>query len=471
MGILEGKLNVSTKWSIGDIIKPDGEIGQLSIDKNSICFHVNGAGDIFPKNFVGTDDGHYYKVFTHGQGKSDLKGYFYRVSKVFMYNGIDYTNYIGDYIEGVDSFSFEIPELTNWLRIPSVEYQELSEDRATIYELSTPMIVLKESNPKIYIKYEIKDFINGVVNNNEMSIKKIPRVFVEFLEPSNDIGVKLNVEIVTRFFSLLIGKISTVEDIRLKLAEKEMRMWLFLNHDFNIKSSQNVYWRRFRTESKNTLECLKIWFESWYSFSQDESFRFLQDAYFYTCSNRILNLEDIFLTYCKFLEGYDLRVSKDEDSANELFELLVNVMKEKDVSDIFKPIFKEVGSRYRHKNVAQWISTGFLGRISLNSRIKKLDGKFHGIIGANSENVVKDSSPDTYYSKIARTRNYYSHYKPDSTGVLTFTELYYSLPVLDAIITTILMSEMGISDDTIKSILIKDEEYWHLVTHLREGSE
>ncbi|HLR69634.1 MAG TPA: hypothetical protein VK105_21305 [Virgibacillus sp.] len=66
MGILEGKLNVSTKWSIGDIIKPDGEIGQLSIDKNSICFHVNGAGDIFPENFVGTDDGHYYKVFTHG---------------------------------------------------------------------------------------------------------------------------------------------------------------------------------------------------------------------------------------------------------------------------------------------------------------------------------------------------------------------------------------------------------------------
>jgi len=27
MGILEGKFSVNTKWSKGDIIKPDGEIG------------------------------------------------------------------------------------------------------------------------------------------------------------------------------------------------------------------------------------------------------------------------------------------------------------------------------------------------------------------------------------------------------------------------------------------------------------
>lgn len=300
-----------------------------------------------------------------------------------------------------------------------------------------------------------------------MSLKKTPRVYVEFSEPTNDIAVSSNIEIIMRFFSLLIGRISTADDIRLTLHEKDMRMWLFLNYDYSAKTNINAYWMRYRTKGEDTFEILKSWFNKWYSFSLDESFKFLQDAYFHTCSKRMLNIEDIFLTYCRFLEGYDLRVSKDEEVANQLYELLLGSMGEKAVSDMLIPAFKEVGSRYRYKDVAKWISTGFLGRISLESRIKRLDEKFYGIIAANSKNIVKIDSPEIYYSKIVKTRNYYSHFKPNSNDILTIHELYYSLPVLDSLITTILMSEMGIDSDTIKSIIIRDEAFWHLVTHLR----
>lgn len=467
MSIFEGKFTVNTKWSTEDIIKADGNIGQLSIDKNSISFHIDGSGDVFARNFVGSGDMHNYKVFTYGQGKSDSSGYFYRVSKVFLYNGSDYINYTGDYIEGIDSFSFEIPELTDWLRIPSVEFSELEDETAIIHELLTPTIVLRETNPKIYIKYEIKDFISGIDNHNEMSLKKIPRVFIEFAAPTNDAAVTSNIKIVMRFFSLLIGRISTADDIRLTLHGKDMRMWLYLNYDFSVKTSGNAYWMRYRTKSEDTFKFLKYWFERWHSFSVDESFKFLQDAYFNTCSKRTFTIEDIFLTYCRFLEGYDLRVSKDEDVANQLYELLIGIMRGKAVSDILTPAFKKVGSKYRYKDTAKWISTGFLGRISLESRIRRLDENFYGIIAANSKSVVKTNFPEIYYSKIVKTRNYYSHFKPNSMDILTINELYYSLPVLDAIITSILMSEMGIDCDTIKSILIHDEVFWHLVTHLR----
>lgn len=142
-------------------------------------------------------------------------------------------------------------------------------------------------------------------------------------------------------------------------------------------------------------------------------------------------------------------------------------MGEKVVSDMLIPAFKEVGSKYRYKDVAKRISTGFLGRISLASRIKRLDEKFYGIIAANSENIVKIDSPQIYYSKIVKNRNYSSHFKPNSIDILTINELYYSLPVLDSIIITILMSKMGIDSDTIKSIMTRDEVFWHLVTHLR----
>lgn len=199
MGILDGKFTVNTKWSKGDIIKSNEETGQLSVDKNTITFHIDGSKDIFARNFVGHKD-HTYKVFTYGPGESDTSGYFYIVSKVLLYNASDYTNFTGDNIEEIVSFSFEIPELTDWLSIPSVEFITLEDGTSIIHEISTPTITLKEKNPKIYIKYEIKDLLGGIDNQNEMSIKKLPRVFVEFDTPTYDAEVESTIEIVMRFF-------------------------------------------------------------------------------------------------------------------------------------------------------------------------------------------------------------------------------------------------------------------------------
>lgn len=180
MNIHEGKINVSTKWSKNNVIEADGTIGQLMINRNKITFHIDGYRDVFGRNFVGSGDFHTFKVYTYGQESSDSTGYFYRVSKVFLYNGSDYSDYSGDTIDEIESFSFEIPELTDWLRTPSVEFGQLDDGTSFIHELLTPTINLKECNPKIYIKYEIKDLFEGIDNHNDMSLKKNPRVFVEF---------------------------------------------------------------------------------------------------------------------------------------------------------------------------------------------------------------------------------------------------------------------------------------------------
>lgn len=255
---------------------------------------------------------------------------------------VNYTDYTGDNIDGISSFSFEIPELTDWFLIPSVEFGALDDGTAVICELLTPTIALRETNPKIYIKYELKELFSGINNRNEMTLKKVPRVFVEFEAPTNDTAVISTIEIVMRFFSLVIGKLSTANDIRMKLDGKDMRMWLFLNHDFSVNINRNAYWLRYRTKSEDVLEFLTHWFEKWYVFSLDESFKFLQDAYFDTCTKRVWTIEEMFLVYCRFLEGYDLRISKDEDVANSLYELLKENMKEKAVSDILSPVFKSV---------------------------------------------------------------------------------------------------------------------------------
>jgi len=467
MGVSDCEIKVTTKWSSGDVIRPDGDIGQLSINKNSITFHLDGSGDIFARNFVGSGDMNNYKVFTYGQGKPDSSGYFYAVSKAFLYNGSDYKDYSGDKIEGISSFSFEIPELTDWLVIPSVEFGAFDDGTAVICELSTPIIPLKEADPKIYIEYEIKELVSSINNRNEMSLKKVPRVFVEFESPVNDEAVFSNIEILMRFFSLVIGKVSTANDIRMKLDGKDMRMWYFLHHDFSVNSNRNPYCLRYRTKSEDVLELLSLWFRKWYFFSSDESFKFLQDAYFETCTKRVWTIEEIFLVYCRFIEGYDLRISKDEDIANSLYELLIEKLKEEAISDILSPVFKTVESKYKYKEVARWISAGFLGRIGLESRIKRVDERFYCIIATNGSDVLKVDSLQKLYSGIVKTRNYYSHFKPDSTGILNLNEIYHLLPAMNATITTILLSEMGIESDRLKSILVHDDVFWHLVTHLR----
>lgn len=103
---------------------------------------------------------------------------------------VNYTDYTGDNIDGISSFSFEIPELTDWFLIPSVEFGALDDGTAVICELLTPTIALRETNPKIYIKYELKELFSGINNRNEMTLKKVPRVFVEFEAPLY--GVKQN---------------------------------------------------------------------------------------------------------------------------------------------------------------------------------------------------------------------------------------------------------------------------------------
>lgn len=465
----DGRIEINTKWSKGNILKGDNNIGHLSIKGNEITFSIDDEGDIFARNFIGYKEGHIFKVFTYGQEKVNSTGYFYRVSKVFLYNGNDYDKY-DDTIDGIESFSFEIQELKDWLKIPSIEWEALEDETVIIHELETPIINLKDKNVKVYIKYECKDFIEGISSLNAMALRKCPRIFVEFQTPQNDVVVSNYIRIITRFFSLLIGKVSKVNDIRLNLVDKELRMWLFINEDFSVNNDRNLYMINYRTTFQEISEHLNIWFETWYDFSNDSSFMFLQNYFFSTCSGEYWMIEELFLTYVKFIEGYDLRVSQDEKKAELLYESLVDVMKSNNVMKILLPEFKKVGSKskYKEKDIAKWISNGFLGRVALEDRISRIDKKFFNIISSNSSDVINGISPNDLYKKIAKTRNYYSHFKSDSEGILDMKEIYALIAVMKFMITIILLSHMGLENDIIRSIIIKDEVFWSFTKHLRK---
>jgi len=460
----------STKWSKDNKIRDDGDIGQLSINGNAISFHIDGYGDIFARNFVGQDSMHNYKVYTYGQSKSDETGHYYRVSKVFLYNG-DYTEFTGDYITDIKSFSFEIPGLPSWLNIKSVDVGISEDETFIIHELPTPTIVLKQADPYIYIDFERKDVIENFDDNNQKAIKKIPRIYVVFSDLVDDRKVVDTIKILMRFFSLLIGKISIVEDIRLDLEGSTLKMWLFLNKDFSVHYSWNAYWMYSRYKFEDIHDSLLQWFERWYSFSCDESYEILLEAYFQICGKKTFNIEEIFLTYCRFMEGYDLRKSHDEEIAQELEREILPVLSEDSFNKALSPYFIKASSKYKPKDTAQWISTGFLGRIGLDSRIKRIDEVHFSFIEINRDKICKGIDVNKIYGKISKTRNYFAHYKADKTGILEIGEMYNALSYMEMLILSVLMSEMGIDTEKRKNAFVHDEVFWMNATHLRPAAE
>ena len=98
-----------------------------------------------------------------------------------------------------------------------------------------------------------------------------------------------------------------------------------------------------------------------------------------------------------------------------------------------------------------------MSRITLETRLKKLDEEHGSIVAGNTEYVYKESNADKYFSAIVKTRNYYSHYKPDRDGVLTFGQMCNSIDVLKCLIIMILFSHMGMDIDTAKQIMIHDD--------------
>lgn len=457
---------VNTKWSKGDKTLDNGEIGTLTIENNNIKFHLNGYSDIFARNFVGNYDDHVFKVYTYGEDKYVDNGHLYQVSKAFLYNGFDHSEFAQDAITNIESFSFEILGLTEWLGFKSVDVGVTEKQTAVIYEVETPTIILLDGKIKIYIKYESKDFIESLTSYSKKTITKTPRIFVEFNELKTDKEVLNIIERITRFFAIVMGRVGYANDIRLKLYGRKMRMWLFFNHDFSFNLDSKAYIFIDRINSKFALENIQLWFTNWFVFCGVEQYEMLLNAYFQMHSKKTHLIDEMFLTYCRFIEGYDLRISTDEDKADRLKEHILEPLKAKELKDIFNPIFNSVGSSYRPKDLAKWIATGFLERIGLTDRLKRIDGQHLRFISSNYQWVYGNKEDHNLYQQITQTRNYFSHYKADSTGLLTLQEMHNTLPVLDATITSILLSQFGIEEDTKKNVFAKDQMYGFISHHL-----
>lgn len=100
-----------------------------------------------------------------------------------------------------------------------------------------------------------------------------------------------------------------------------------------------------------------------------------------------------------------------------------------------------------------------------------MDEAHFSFIAANRDRICKGIDANKIYGEIAKTRNYYAHYKADQSGILEIGEMYNTLSYMEMLILSVLMSEMGIDTETRENAFIHDEVFGMNATHLRPAAK
>lgn len=463
------------------------EIAELIIDGNSIEFYSRFHGQVFPTTFIGNNGVHSYKVFVNGSSRSNNNRTLdytssHRVFYVLMQN---FTFSKGTDISGITSFSFAIPELINWLGIKTVFYSNTDMGDTAAGEEHLNPIILHDANPNIEIYFETKSFESSIANDDRTSItiNQEPRIAVRYEQSKSIEDVMSDIECLMQFFGLLIGTVSTTNDIRLSVEGQELKSWLYFNKDFSYNTTVIDLFDKPRTYLYIIKNEIKQYYTNWRNFFFDDTFALLRRIYFSVNNKNDIFAEEVFVEYMRILDGYHTRISGDEETKIKLKNAINTVKKEiknliftEEGKLLFENTIKTVIPGWKcnstHKDeIANWIASGFLSKTSLSHRLRELDEQHFKIISKNAisiENQRRDMPQkqdnsnenlvELYFKELADTRNYYSHYKLDTSGVLKSGQILDSINVLKATIISIFLEHMGMDKELIRKTLAFDSE-------------
>lgn len=483
------------KWGVEG---HEDEVGELLIDGNHVEFYSRYKDFVFPgETFVGGDGQHGYKIFVNGpaapsRNKALSYAKSYHVLYVLMQND---SFQKGNDITGIKEVTFAIPELVEWFGLPFVEYRETPQGELAVAELDYKDILLHDSNPKMEIYFESKTIneSENMFSSISKIVKKEPRIRILYQDSKSVNDVIDDIECVMQFFGLLIGKVSIADDIRLTIEAKKLKSWLYINKDFSYNCRMWDAFSKPRTYHYVVFEQLSNLFSNWRVFFYDSHFSMLRRIFFAANNSREMFAEDVFVEYMRILDGYHTRISGDENTQQQLKQALKNAkdcIKKQIFTEDNKPIFEQSIKKvlpewkYNSKNIgdiSEWIASGYLGKKSLSSRLKDLDGKYH-ILQDNAEHIMgskqtenqdeKNQIVELYYKSLGDTRNYYSHYKENMDGVLDLNQIFDSIRALKATILSIFFKHMKMDDDIVRRILAFDYELnWQTQVLIKDGDK
>ena len=459
-------------------------VGEIVIDGNSIEFYVRDTCSHFVHAFNGGDGHFVYTVFVNGpeyigNNRTLIYSSCYRVLCVLKSSRCH-----KDSIEkeNVTKCSFTIPELIPWIGMKTVNYEQISMTEAIgIEEELKDITLLKNENKEVKLVFSSKTCENILDNRSATSVlvEKVPEIHITYCHSVSLEQVRSDIQMNMEFWGLIIGHVSTAEDIHVHFCggnegeEHDCKM-MYINADYSYNLHAIDIFSRPNTNLKMLQESIHSLYERWDNFFHDENYSYIRNSYFMVNSKTQPLLEDVFITYVRILEGYDLRISGDDSLRERIWSRIKPIEKEikdairedeikKKIESAISPIIDDWKLNSSHAGeIARWIADGFIGKITLETRIRRLDDKHLNIIAKNKTVIEKyDSnsvSAEGYYALISRTRNYYSHFKEDDSRILSVGQMRDTVNVLKGLILMLFYEAMGLSTEDARGILIRNTE-------------
>lgn len=487
-------LELIEQWVPVDSEMEHPNIGILSANNNNISFSIRHVSNPLQKIFTTYSGSSFYKLYAFGIQEFSSNGTHYYIQKMFKYNGNDSDKFSDrDSINNITQVCFEIPQLHYWINQPGLEL-DLHSKEISLKSLPLDTIPIKESSPQIAISYFTQfPFYTG---EPSCSLANIPRITIKYDVPVNDSVATSDIQIITKFLSLLIGKVTFVENICLTIASTPNPVFLFLNSDFSFN---NKYFNiPYSFDFNNIKDKLTYYFNNWYTFYSKKEYQLLLDGYF-RCNNTSKNtIDNIFLTYCRFFDGYSMRKSNIDDSRTRSLETDLNqllsssnitnilteifskhnlsydpekltnyltqqlntnstelkidlrvALKDDPIRSVLENLYTAYSLKYTPKNIAKKLAELARDKVTYQERLKQLDSCFFNIL-SNSINMFSSiDNPHLLFEYIKNTRNFYAHYKSDTEKTLTINEMFFSITSFELLTLTILLTEMGFNSSLI----------------------
>ncbi|MBO4845834.1 MAG: hypothetical protein J5525_05940 [Lachnospiraceae bacterium] len=466
------------------IASNDEHIGEIIIDGNSIEFYVRDTNNPFVHAYIG-GDGHYgYTVFVNdseykGRNKTLDNSSSYRVLCVLKSARIH-----EDPIEteNVTEVSFTIPELIPWINMKTVSYEQISMTEAIgIEEELEDVVLLDNEDTEVRFAFSSKTCKNAMENwsSTSITVEKVPEIHIKYHNPVSLERIRSDIQMNMEFWGIIIGHVSTAENILVRFScDNELEghncKLMYFNADYSYNLRAVDLFHRVTTDYKLLKDSISSLYEGWSEFFHDEKFYYIRNNFFMVNRKAEPFLEDVFVTYVRILEGYELRISGDdnirvkiEDQIRGIEKNIKDSIREDEIKNkienAIKPIIPDWSLNSSHAGeLARWIANGYIGKVSLETRIKRLDDNHLNIIAKNKTIIEEANSgacnAEDYYSRITKTRNYYSHFKEDDTGILSIQQMIDTVKVLKGLIMLIFYENMGLNSDDARKILIRNSE-------------
>lgn len=433
-------------------------------DRNNIIVTVyesdlNDGPDVILANFKHSC----YEIYDNKL--IDFEVGYYKFQASYLFNGGNFIKKIDRHIK---KFEFTFSQLTQWLNLSIIKEFE----NGVKIEIPEDIILLDNEDIKVKIGFNKETDKN---NSTKISIGVEAYIVVESKKAMSVDEIMKIIQIITRFFALIIGYTENVRNIITYESEPfEYKRFLIINTDFsnNVDAERSYNFYEFRTKwSDFKTSHFKNIFENWWNLNKNDNFSMVIQQFYSPYIGRCL--EEEFLANVRVIEElYELKNEGNKKEIEENLRIDLGEFYQKHCDELKEIINNNTQLKSKHvrnylnkaEQIHQDLINSVIGaynmRKTLDVKLKEMDEYQELERILNNKDIInvdnKKCENMNVYNYIANTRNYYTHLSSNNSNIISDNVLSKYIRSLEKIIVHNLMKEIQLDENIISNLLQTD---------------